>query len=46
MIVDIAVLAQERIFAGAGTEDDLIALSTADLVRVTGALVRPITRVD
>lgn len=46
VVVDPAVLEQERVFAGAGTEDDLLEMSTADLVRVTGAIIRSITRAD
>jgi Cys-tRNA(Pro) deacylase len=46
VIIDPAVLDQERVFAGAGTEDDLLDMATVDLVRVTAAIIRPITRAD
>jgi Cys-tRNA(Pro) deacylase len=46
VIIDIAVLDQESVYGGAGTEDDLLHLSTRDLVAVTGGRVCPISRSD
>ncbi len=43
LIIDPAVLRQDVVFGGAGTEDDLLRLSTADLVRVTGGIEAAIT---
>lgn len=46
IIIDPAVLDQVTVFGGAGTEDDLIEIATVDLLRVTGAQVSPIIRID
>jgi prolyl-tRNA editing enzyme YbaK/EbsC (Cys-tRNA(Pro) deacylase) len=46
IVIDPAVLVQESVYGGAGTEDDLLHISTTDLLRVTGACVCPITRQD
>lgn len=43
VFVDEAVLDQERVFGGAGTEDDLVELATQDLIGVTFASVRRIS---
>jgi len=46
VIIDIAVLDQESVYAGAGTEDDLLHVSTRDLLKVTRARICPISRPD
>jgi Cys-tRNA(Pro) deacylase len=46
VVIDIAVLDQESVFGGAGTEDDLLHISTRDLVEVTGGRICPISRPD
>jgi prolyl-tRNA editing enzyme YbaK/EbsC (Cys-tRNA(Pro) deacylase) len=44
IVIDPAVLDEEIVYGGAGTEDDLIEIKSADLLRVTQATVRQITR--
>jgi len=46
VIVDSAVLEQQVVFGGAGTEDDLLEIPTTLLVALTGACVHSITRED
>jgi prolyl-tRNA editing enzyme YbaK/EbsC (Cys-tRNA(Pro) deacylase) len=44
--LDLAVLEQATVFAGAGTEDDLVELRTADLLRLQTVKVSAITVAD
>lgn len=46
IFIDQAITEQDWVFAGAGTEDELIGVAVSDLLRVTGGLVRSITRAD
>jgi Cys-tRNA(Pro) deacylase len=46
VIIDPAVLDVESVFGGAGTEDDLLELRSADLVRQTSGTIAPITLPD
>lgn len=46
VVIDPAVLAQQSVYGGAGTEDGLLHIATTDLIRVTGACICPITRQD
>jgi prolyl-tRNA editing enzyme YbaK/EbsC (Cys-tRNA(Pro) deacylase) len=46
VVIDPAVLAQQSVYGGAGTEKDLLHIATTDLSRVTGACICPITRQD
>ena len=42
-VIDSAVLAQTEVYGGAGTEDDLVLVAVADLMRVTNARTASIT---
>ena len=46
VIIDIAVLDQESVYGGAGTEDDLLHIATRDLVEATCGHICPISRPD
>jgi Cys-tRNA(Pro) deacylase len=46
IIIDGAVLEQDSVYGGAGTEHDLLHVATRDLVAVTGGRVCAITRGD
>ena len=43
VIIDESVLQESVVYGGAGTEDDLLRISTADLVRITSGRVTSIT---
>jgi Cys-tRNA(Pro) deacylase len=46
VVIDPAVLSQQTVYGGAGTEDDLLHIATIDLIRVTAACICQITRQD
>ena len=46
IFIDPAVLQQQTVFGGAGTESDLLEISTTDLIRITATCIEPIVQAD